>query len=249
MVRPSVAGDESAGDRFAQPEAGPGSWGRAPSECPECGAPAPRPARLRPLVLDWPPREPLALGDFTWPVGTYEPLVRRELAEELRERFAGFEVVPVEVRDAPGALVEEARDLVELTIVRTCTPEPERSTLRRVRPPCPACGSHILFWGESGTLGVVMRSRHGLTVIEGVEYWAAGSWDPDLEALARTRHPREDGRGLFVERAELGDEGLFLIEGDNKAVMCTDGMKRFVEGRGLTNVGFLRGGDVLARER
>jgi hypothetical protein len=248
MVRASSAGDGGARDRFAEPECGPGAWeARGRSRCGHCGAPTPRPVRVRPLVLDWPHGEPHRLGDFTWVANSYDPVVSGELAEELGERFAGFEAAPVEPRDPPAALIDEARGLVELAVVRECRPEPARSTLRRARPPCPECGVHVLFWGESHTLQVLMRSNHGLTVLEGVEYWQSGQWDPVTKSLPQTRHPREEGRGLFLDAAELGDEGLFKIEGDNKAVMCTDGVKRFVESRGLTNVGFLCGGELVER--
>jgi hypothetical protein len=107
----------------------------------------------------------------------------------------------------------------------------------------------VLFWCEGDPLDVVVRSKHGLTVLEGVEYWQTGQWDPVSKSLPLTRPPREEGRRLFLDAAELGEEGFFRIDGDDKAVMCTDEVKRFVENRGLTNVDFLCAGELLRSNR
>jgi hypothetical protein len=267
LVKPSLAGRERRRE-FAQPEEAPGSSVRgeltgalrelAPDGiCPNCGTVVPRPERVQPLRLAWPAGEPTRLGDFTWPVGTYLPVLPAALASELHDRFEGFEPGPVEVleervradgragKPLPARFLGAARELTELWIKRRCRLDPKRSTLDLVRPPCEVCGMHILFWGRGDAYDVVMRKKGGLTVLEGVEYWTTGDWDPDTDTLPKTRHPRDPGAGIAVERDQLGGPGFFQLDDDDKFVLCTDDVKRFLEERGATNVAFLCAGEVL----
>jgi hypothetical protein len=106
LVKPRLAGEQDG--EFGDPHSALGTW--APGEasprtaalavdgrCPRCGAPVPRPRRVRPLRLEWPTTEPMRLGDFSWPAGSPLPAVTASLARALEERFDGFGAGPVEV--------------------------------------------------------------------------------------------------------------------------------------------------------
>jgi hypothetical protein len=101
------------------------------------------------------------------------------------------------------------------------------------------------FAGEDpDALRIFLEGAGGLRVLEGVECWSSGSWDALAKRVPKHRHPRRPGRGLYVGAAELGDAGVFCIEG-SRAVLCTDEFRDFVERRGCTNVAFIEAGDVL----
>jgi hypothetical protein len=105
---------------------------------------------------------------------------------------------------------------------------------------------HILFWGRGDTYDIVMRKQGGLTVLEGVEFWTTGDWDFSSGTLPKQQHPRSPGGGVVIERAALGEPGFFQLDDDDEFVLCTDEVKRFLESRGATNVGFLCAGEVAA---
>jgi hypothetical protein len=240
---------QAQGELFGRPQ----GTAKTTSEdrCAACDMPLPA-RRAQPVVLEWTTQETLRLGDFTWPHSTYLPLAAEPLARELRDRFGGFELGPVEVRERrlrmsdfkPGARLPEAfleanRRLVELRVTASCRPDPERSTIGRVRPPCAACGRDLLTWGRLP--GPSLRgAAYGVAVLEGVEWWESGSWDPVAKDLARVRHPRIPGEGLFGHLDE--PTGFFQL---GNFVLCTDAVKHFLEARGCTNVGFLEAGDAL----
>jgi hypothetical protein len=190
--------------------------------------------RVQPLSMVWPEGEPAQTGDFVWPAGTYLPVASREIAGELRERFLGFDL---------GRVAEDP-DMAELWITARCRPH-ERSTLREIHPPCPVCGTSILMWGAGSAFDVARRWRKGLVLLDGVEFWDVGDWDPAIKDLARIHHPREPGRGLFVTDGERNGADLFYIADDNKAIVCTDEVKTFIEARDWTNVGFLEAGELI----
>jgi hypothetical protein len=219
--------------------------------CPACEIPLPAPP-TQAIVLEWTTQETLRLGDFTWPHFTYLPVVSEPLARELHDRFGGFELGPVEVRERrlrmsdfkPGARLPEAflaanRRLVELRVTASCRLDPERSSIVRVRPPCAACGRDLLTWGRL-PVPSLRDASYGVAVLESVEWWESGSWDPDTKDLARVRHPRIPGEGLF---AHLDEPAGFCRLGN--FVLCTDEVRDFVEARGCTNVGFLEAGEAL----
>jgi predicted RNA-binding Zn-ribbon protein involved in translation (DUF1610 family) len=245
IVRPRTAGDRESRDRYEAPEAGVSSYvprdeppellaAAVDGACPECGTLLPRMRRVQPLTIVWPKGEPTETGDFIWPEGTYLPVVSRAIADELRERFAGFEPGPV--ADDPG--------LAELWVQASCRPH-ERSSIREVRQPCPVCGVSILMWAGGIAVDAVSKGRQGLVLLEGVEWWERGYWDPAIKDLALIHHPREPGRGLFVADDERDGHDLFYIGDDNKAIICTDEVKAFVEERSWTNVGFLAAGETI----
>jgi hypothetical protein len=245
MVQPAKAGEVESRYRYESPEAGVASYvsrdeptdllaAAVDGACPECRTLLPRRRRVQPLAFVWSAGEPDETGDFIWPSGTQLPVFSREIAGELRKRFAGFEAGPV----------AEHADLTELWITASRRPH-ERSTLREVNPPCPACGTSILVWAGGIAAEVVAKGRQGLVVLEGVEWWELGSWDPAIQELARIHHPRKPGCGLFVAAADLDGADVFYIGDDSKAIICTDGLKTFVEQRGWTNVAFLAAGELL----
>jgi hypothetical protein len=243
MVQPALAGDVPSRYRYESPEAGVSSYvprdeppevlaAAVDGACPECKTRLPRMRRVQPVSIVWPKREPADPGDFIWPFGTQPPLVSQEIFGELRERFAGFEPGPVE--GYPG--------LAELWVTASRRPH-ERSTLREVNPPCGVCGTSILMWAGGIAVDAVAKGRQGLVLLEDVEWWEKGDWDPAIKELARIHHPRRPGRGLFVENLDGAD--VFYIADDNKAIICTDEVKTFVEQRGWTNVGFLAAGELV----
>jgi hypothetical protein len=241
---PGVAAESTTGGEPA------GGW-------PECGAAVPRARRAQPLRIEWLSNQPLELGDFTWVLGEPRVLVPRALGDELRARFAGFELEPVELLERrlrvsdfkPGAVLPArflaaARGLVELRVTRDCRPEPDRSTITRVSPPCPVCGFDNAFWGHL-PLRSLREQRYGVAILEWVEWWESGSWDFAEKHLTYVRHPRVAGAGLAFTAEEVGEPGFFVLVGERKFILCTDEVKTFLEQRGATNVGFLEAGDVV----
>lgn len=50
--------------------------------------------------------------------------------------------------------------------------------------------------------------------------------------------------GVFVRRTDVEEAGVFCVPG-SRAVLCTDAVRRFLEGRGASNVAFLAAGEAV----
>jgi hypothetical protein len=57
--------------------------------------------------------------------------------------------------------------------------------------------------------------------------------------------PRIDGKGLFVDKDELGAANLFSFHEFPNWTICTDSVKLFIEENRFTNVIFLHYGEVV----
>ena len=65
------------------------------------------------------------------------------------------------------------------------------------------------------------------------------------ETLFGTKHtPRELGKGIFIDKRELGDYDFFRIE-KSTFLLCTENVKEYIEKRGFSNVVFLEVGDII----
>ena len=65
------------------------------------------------------------------------------------------------------------------------------------------------------------------------------------ETLFGTKHtPRELGKGIFIDKRDLGDFDFFRIE-KSTFLLCTENVKKYIEKRGFSNVLFLEVGDVI----
>ena len=66
-----------------------------------------------------------------------------------------------------------------------------------------------------------------------------------VESIIGTKHtPREFGKGIFIDKRELGDFDFFSIE-KSYPLLCTENVKKYIEKRGFSNVLFLEVGDVI----
>jgi len=65
------------------------------------------------------------------------------------------------------------------------------------------------------------------------------------ETLFGTKHtPREVGKGIFIDKRELGDFDFFRIE-KSTFLLCTEKVKKYIEKREFSNVLFLEVGDII----
>ena len=66
-----------------------------------------------------------------------------------------------------------------------------------------------------------------------------------VESIIGTKHtPRESGKGIFIDKRELGDFDFFSIE-KSYPLLCTENVKKYIEKRRFSNVLFLEVGDVV----
>ena len=66
-----------------------------------------------------------------------------------------------------------------------------------------------------------------------------------VESIIGTKHtPREFGKGIFIDKRELGDFDFFSIE-KSYPLLCTENVKKYIEKRRFSNVLFLEVGDVV----
>ena len=78
-----------------------GTWIPEPciGVCGECGMT--RQERVPPLIIEWEPDSDI-VGDFAWGGFCWELVCRREVGEELRTRFTGFKLSPIEMIEGKG---------------------------------------------------------------------------------------------------------------------------------------------------
>ncbi|MCH8806240.1 MAG: hypothetical protein IH986_09155 [Planctomycetes bacterium] len=157
----------------------------------------------------------------------------------LRERFTGFELGPVQMIQNPKLkrssrvtkrtkprvwLPYEGPELHELWVTRDVPMDGERTTAHLVKR-CASCGCE----------------RYELDGAENIE----GHWDRERRTYLRMRKPREQGKGVFLRKRDLGDADIFYLREFCGWVFCTDRVKRFIEERGYTNIDFFEMGEVV----
>jgi hypothetical protein len=178
--------------------------------------------------VKWPTNVPLELGQFVSPIASPFRLVARDLADEPGARFAGFSPGPVDVLEhrirasdgrrgarLPERFLAQARELVEVWIDRAVRPA-ARTTLREVHSPCELCGlTQGARWGNDKLLPNEVTAEFGITILDGVEWWESTGWEPG-GGLTYVHHPRARDRGLYVDAAELGEPGFFVLAGGRR---------------------------------
>jgi hypothetical protein len=173
--------------------------------------------------MEWEPGSDL-VGDFTWPGFDSEIVVTGKVVQALRAGMVGgFEPGPVNIvggvrrpgsRQKQVALPYTGPAIWELWVTTWKNLDPRRSTIEK----------------EHGT---------GVDKLVGAESVQA-VWDAQRGELVKRRHPRLAGHGLFVPFAD----GIFRVVEFPAWILCTDDVKRVVEGHAFTNVSFLEMGET-----
>lgn len=185
--------------------------------------------RTRPLIIEWEPDSDV-VGDFTWPGLNTDVVITDGVGTPLKDAgVAGFELRPVEMK------------------------ENSEATKRRSKKPkvkLPYSGPKLWdFWVTAWTnLDAARSSVDQVERSDGsVSYKVRGvqreerTWEPQHAEFVKTMRPRSDGEGIFVPAIR----GILRVEEIPAWVLCTDDVKRLIEGHGFTNVAFMEVGDVL----
>jgi hypothetical protein len=161
------------------------------------------------------------IGDFTWPGFNDDMVVTLDAGRRLAERFARFDLSPVEMipgestsREAPCvSLPYEGPPLRDLFVTASVPFDSARST-----------------FDEDGTpVGV---GRYEFTV------------DPQTRRRTIRRVARVPGRGVFVRGRDI--EGLDIFKVQSWVWnFCTDRVRDFVLEAGFSNVDFHEVGEII----
>jgi hypothetical protein len=178
--------------------------------------------RIPPLLIEWEPGS-TEIGDFCWPGFGDEMAVKRNVAEELRANFSGFELHEVQyVARAKGSkrrlsipFPYTGPKLVDLQATRNVTFNPARST--------------------------VVRDDSGRFLLVGGERFE--SYLDENRGRLEKHIPREAGRGLYVFEQDLSGDDFFKVSPFNW-IFCTGRVVDFIRNRNLTNVSFLEMGEL-----
>jgi len=176
--------------------------------------------RVRPLIIEWEPGSDV-VGDFSWAGFGSEIVVTLIAGERLAERFAGFELSPVNM--IPGestsggaprvSLPYKGPPVRDLFVTASVPFDPVRST----------------FDADGTPVGV---ERYELSVDRRTR-------------KAEWRHvARVPGRGVFVRRRDIEGLDIFKVRGLNWN-FCTDRVRDFVRESGFTNVDFREVGEIV----
>lgn len=205
--------------------------------CPGCGSAW---AELAPpFEVEWDPGFD-NIGDFTWQRGGGGPLVVDHVARALRERFTGFDLEPVAVRQEPQARRQRHANrqresqalmpyggppLLYLRVAKTVPMDRARSTVSLKRK-CGKCSRED--WQVSGN------------------EWISYRVESDPPRIVPIRTARMPGQGLFVHATDLAQSHFFRVqEFWGCWVFCVDEVKQFIDHQRFTNVDFLEFGDVI----
>ena len=149
-------------------------------------------------------------------------ICKREIAMELKQRFEKLEIGEFEWHKNPKEIV--AKDVRRLRWL----PKEEVDLVHiysKIYIPILPQSTVIMSKGNDGK-----------------------DWIKDYigeETLFGTKHtPRELGKGIFIDKRELGDFDFFRIE-KSTFLLCTENVKEYIEKRGFSNVVFLEVGDVI----
>ena len=149
-------------------------------------------------------------------------ICKREIAMELKQRFEKLEIGEFEWHKNPKEIV--AKDVRRLRWL----PKEEVDLVHiysKIYIPILPQSTVIMSKGNDGK-----------------------DWIKDYigeETLFGTKHTtRELGKGIFIDKRELGDFDFFRIE-KSTFLLCTENVKEYIEKRGFSNVVFLEVGDVI----
>ena len=149
-------------------------------------------------------------------------ICKREIAMELKQRFEKLEIGELEWHKNPKEIV--AKDIRRLRWL----PKEEVDLVHiysKINIPILPQSTVIMSKGNDGK-----------------------NWIKDYigeETLFGTKHtPREFGKGIFIDKRELGDFDFFSIE-KSYPLLCTENVKKYIEKRRFSNVLFLEVGDVV----
>ena len=149
-------------------------------------------------------------------------ICKREIAKELKQKFESLEIGELEWHKNPKEIV--AKNIHRLRWL----PKEEVDLVHiysKINIPILPQSTVIMSKGNDGK-----------------------DWIKDYigeETLFGTKHtPRELGKGIFIDKRELGDFDFFRIE-KSTFLLCTENVKEYIEKRGFSNVVFLEVGDVI----
>ena len=149
-------------------------------------------------------------------------ICKREIAMELKQKFKSLEIGELEWHKNPKEIV--AKDIRRLRWL----PKEEVDLVHiysKINIPILPQSTVIMSKGNDGKNWIK-------------EYIGE-------ETLFGTKHtPREFGKGIFIDKRDLGDFDFFRIE-KSTFLLCTENVKKYIEKREFSNVLFLEVGDVI----
>lgn len=160
------------------------------------------------------------MGDFTSAIGPI--LALRSVGEELARVFGGLDLLPICVTKPKGERGTRIQEKVwHLKPTRLIRYNPELSTLER-KACCDVCGrrSYRILGTETDPGEELIGER----------------WEPV------PGKPRQPGNGVLLPRSAIEGTPIFLYE---PFTLVTDDVRRFIEGKGWTNVWFQEYGEVV----
>ena len=149
-------------------------------------------------------------------------ICKREIAMELKQRFEKLEIGELEWHKNPKEIV--AKDIRRLRWL----PKEEVDLLHIY--------SKIYIPILPQSTVIIEKRANGEEYIDSYI---------GVESIIGTKHtPREFGKGIFIDKRELGDFDFFSIE-KSYPLLCTENVKKYIEKRRFSNVLFLEVGDVV----
>lgn len=202
--------------------------------CSECGTSAYR--RVPPLILEWEPGSNV-IGDFNWPDAGQSVAVTRHAFDLLSEHFRGFSAGPVQMTEEPQLPAEtdkyaglrvrlpyDGPELYELWIDAVVGVDRQRSSIKQ-KLNCKVCGSTIYS-------------------VEGVEE-KKSRWNRTTMKLEPVEHPREPGKGLYIQQKKLLEREIFRTQEFPSWILCTDSVRELMVARRFSNISFLEYGETF----
>ncbi len=183
--------------------------------------------RNEPMHIEFVPSS-LEIAEFTWVWGM-NVCISCQIEEELKQ-FSGWEplntyLVKTKDKSRTKPTVPFPYDGPELNVLWV---------------------THWVTMNEVWSTFMRRQPEPGLPNIEfyGIEECET-KWDPDTDEVELIYKKREPGKGIFVEKGDLGNCDFFRIRQWPGAMMCTDRVRDFAIKKGYRNVMFLEAGDVI----
>ena len=189
---------------------------------------------MPPLVLEWLPGSD-TIGDFVWPGLREDLVVVERVARDLEDHFSGFELYSVEMFQEERLYNLKRKPRKPIILLPYKGPKLYDVWVTKVVN---------IDLGRSSVKKMVSDTGEATYEAEGLEEYK-GEVDAKTLELSYQHIQREQGKGLYVNIADLGGCDLFHIEEFFGFKYCTNKLKHHIEEKVYKNVRFLEVGEAI----